>query len=160
MLCVDEQRKSRSRSKFACRSLSATVSLYATHYCFNRVYTIVTATVEMYLRWKSANFCRVFFRYSVGTRVTSVVAYSDFTSKSPDYVLSKAGLFSTKLSQTIMPWTLLFYNTETKSPLFSNFSRNHEMLSAHAHWGKRLHAIVAQSRDCASVLRNIEIALL
>ena len=42
-------------------------------------------------------------RYSAGTRVTSVVAYSDFTSKSPDYVLSKAGLFSTKLSQTIMP---------------------------------------------------------
>ena len=30
------------------------------------------------------------FRYSVGTLVTSVVAYSDFTSKSPDYVLSKA----------------------------------------------------------------------
>ena len=49
----------------------------------------------------SANYCRVFlviFRYSVGTRVTSVVAYSDFTSKYPDYVLSKVGLVSTKLS--------------------------------------------------------------
>ena len=32
-----------------------------------------------------------------------IVAYSDLTSKSPDYVLSKAGLFSTKLSQTIVP---------------------------------------------------------
>ena len=36
------------------------------------------------------------------TCVTSVVAYSDFTSKSPDYVLSKTSLFSTKLSQTII----------------------------------------------------------
>ena len=27
------------------------------------------------------------FRYSAGTRVTIVVAYSGFTSKSPDYVL-------------------------------------------------------------------------
>ena len=42
------------------------------------------------------------FWNSAGTRVTSVVAYSDFTSKSPDYVLSKPGLFSTKLSQTII----------------------------------------------------------
>ena len=42
-------------------------------------------------------YCRVFsviFRCSAGTRATSVVAYSDFTSKSPDYVLSKAGLVS------------------------------------------------------------------
>ena len=48
----------------------------------------------------SASYCRVFlviFRYSAVTRVTSVVAYSDFTSKYPDYVLSKVGLVSTKL---------------------------------------------------------------
>ena len=39
-------------------------------------------------------------RYTAGklTRVFTVVAYSDFTSRSPDYVLGKAGLFSTKLS--------------------------------------------------------------
>ena len=29
----------------------------------------------------------------MGTRVSTVVAYSDFTSRSSDYVLSKAGLF-------------------------------------------------------------------
>ena len=42
----------------------------------------------------------VIFRYSAGTRITSVVAYS--ASKSPNYILSKAGLFPTKLSQTII----------------------------------------------------------
>ena len=78
-----------------------------------------------------------------GTCVISVVAYSDLTSKSPDYVLSKVGLFSTKLSQTIVPWTL--------------FSRNHEIVSAHARRDKRLLAMVAQSRDHAGVLRNLEI---
>ena len=94
----------------------------------------------------SANFCRVFLvisrYYSAGTRVTSIVAYSDFTSKSPDYALSKPGLFSTKLSQTIIAWTLLFYKTDTKSACFSSFSRNHKMVSAHARRGRRLHAIV------------------
>ena len=133
----------------------------STHYWFNRVYTIVVAIVETYLRRKSANFRRVvlvIFRYSAGTRITSIVAYSDFTSKSLDYVLSKGGLFSIKLSQTILPWTLLFYKTDTKSPFFSNFSRNHKMVSAHARQGKRLCAIAAQSWDHASVLRNPEIA--
>ena len=38
----------------------------------------------------------------MGTRVFSVVASLDFTSKSSDYVLSKAGLFSTKLSLSII----------------------------------------------------------
>ena len=44
------------------------------------------------------NFHRVLsviFRYTTGTRVSTVVAYSDLTIKSSDYVLSKAGLFST-----------------------------------------------------------------
>ena len=36
----------------------------------------------------------VIFRNTAGTRVSTVVAYPDFTSRSPDYVL-------TKLSQTI-----------------------------------------------------------
>ena len=36
------------------------------------------------------------FRYTAGTRVFTVVASSDFTSRSSDYLLSKAGLFSTK----------------------------------------------------------------
>ena len=38
----------------------------------------------------------------MGTRVSTVVAFSNFSSKSSDYVLSKAGLFSTKLSLTIV----------------------------------------------------------
>ena len=70
----------------------------------------------------------------MGTRVSTVVAYSCFTSKSPDYVLSKAGLFSTKLSLTINESTL------HKVAIFSSFSRNREMVSAHACWG---------IRDCA-----------
>ena len=90
----------------------------------------------------SANFCHallVIFRYTAGTCVSSVVAYSDFTSKSPDCVLGKAGLFLTKLSQTISAWTLLFCEIYTKSPFFSSFSRsrNHVRVSTHTCWGKR-----------------------
>ena len=53
----------------------------------------------------SATFCRVLsviFRYTASTRVFTVVASLDFTSKSSDYVLSKAGLFSTKLTLSII----------------------------------------------------------
>ena len=53
----------------------------------------------------SAIFWRVLsviFRYTVGTHVSFVVASLDFTGKSPDYVLSKTGLFSTKLSLSIV----------------------------------------------------------
>ena len=39
----------------------------------------------------------------MGTHVSSVVASLDFTGKSSDYVLSKTGLFSTKLSQVSLP---------------------------------------------------------
>ena len=138
MLCVDEQRKrSKSRSKFACRSKLTTVSLYATHYWINQVYTIVAATVETYLRWN----CQPTFS----------------VSKSPDHVLSKAGLLSTKLSQTIMAWTLLFYKTDTKLPFYSSFSRNHGMVSTHARRGKRLRRCIAQSRDRATIVRNLGI---
>ena len=133
------------------------------------VYATCTGSIECILcncgsdSWKvpslklSANFCRVsvIFRYSAGTRVSSVVVYSDFTSKSPDYVLSKAGLFSTKLSQTTIAWTRLFY---TKSPFFSSFSRfrNHTGGTC-ARRGMRFRTVVAQSRDRASVLRNLGI---
>ena len=48
---------------------------------------------------QSLHVLLVIFSYTAGTRVSTVAAYSDFTSKSPDYVLSNAGLFSTKLSQ-------------------------------------------------------------
>ena len=113
----------------------------------------------------SANFCHVLlviFKYTAGTCVSTVVAYSNFTSKSPDYVLSKAGLFSTKLSQTIMAWTLLFYKIHvyTKSPFFFgrfSRSRNYVRVSPHARRGKRLCAIVAQSRDRATVVCNLGI---
>ena len=43
----------------------------------------------------------------MGTRVSTVVAYSDFTSRSPDYALSKAGLFS---SQTIIAYRSTAFN--------------------------------------------------
>ena len=58
----------------------------------------------------SANFCRalsVFFRYAVCTHVSTVEAYTAFIIRSCDYILSKAGLFSTKLSLTI-PRTRLY----------------------------------------------------
>ena len=45
----------------------------------------------------------IIFRYIVGTYVSTIVASSDFTSRSSDQILSKAGLFSTKLSLTIIP---------------------------------------------------------
>ena len=51
----------------------------------------------------------VHFSYTAGARVSTIVAYSDFTSSSSDYVLSEAGLFSTKLSLISIAWTLLFY---------------------------------------------------
>ena len=54
------------------------------------------------------------FRCTTRIGVSSLVAYSDFTNKSPDYVLSKAGLFSTKLSQTISASSLLLYKIYTK----------------------------------------------
>ena len=43
----------------------------------------------------------------MGTHVSTVVAYSDFTSKSSDYILSKAGLFSTKLSLSLPELAIL-----------------------------------------------------
>ena len=98
MLCIDEQRKrSRSRSKFAVdRTLLP--SAYMPH---------ATGSIECILSkcgsdsWSvpllklSANFCCVLiviFRHCAGTRVSSVVAYSDFICMSADYILSKAGL--------------------------------------------------------------------
>ena len=84
----------------------------------------------------------------------SVVAYSDFTSNSSDYVLSKAGLVSTELS---LP-ELHYFARRTQNCHFSSFSRNHEMVSTHAHWGKRLRTIGAQSWDSENAQRNLEIA--
>ena len=52
----------------------------------------------------SATFCRVLSisRYTVGTRISTIVASLDFTSRSSDYVLSKTGLYSTELSLNII----------------------------------------------------------
>ena len=69
-------------SQLICHTLLVQSSVY---------YLIVSATAPSLKL--SANFCRVFlviFRYTAGTRVSTVVAYSDFTSRSPDYVLSKS----------------------------------------------------------------------
>ena len=84
-----------SHSQLICHTLLVQLSVY---YCGSDSGNVPSLKL-------SANFCRVLLvilRYSAGTRISSIVAYSDFTSKSLDYVLSKAGLFSTKLSQIII----------------------------------------------------------
>ena len=93
----------------------------------------------------SANFCRVLLvnRYTTSTLVSSNVTYSDFIGKSPDYVLGKAGLFSTKLS---VP-ELCYFTRYTQSHHFLVASLdlvdyNHMRGSAHACQGKRLRTIV------------------
>ena len=71
----------------------------------------------------SANFCHVLsvlFRYTEGTYISTILASLDFTSRSSDYVLSKAGLLSAKLSQTIIAWTQQWINT----------TQNHQILLA------------------------------
>ena len=95
-------------------------------------------------------------------KLSVIFRYS--ASKSPDYVLSKAGLFSTKLSQTIIAWNLLFY---TKSPFFSSLSQscNHERVSTHARWCKRLcttvvrvYCAISGFWECATWLRDCTIS--
>ena len=64
------------------------------------------------------------------THASTNVAYSDFTNKSPDYILTKADLFSTKLSQTVIAWTLLKdIHVVTTFSSFS-WSRNYMRVSA------------------------------
>ena len=94
-------------------------------------YLIMSATVETYLPLKlSANFCHellVISRYTAGTHVSTVVA-SDFTSRSSDYILSKAGLFSTKLSLPELSYFIRYNQMNknyTKSPFFISFSGNY-----------------------------------
>ena len=95
------------------------------------------------------------FRYSAGTHVSSVVAYSDFTSKFPDYVLSKASLFSTKLS---LP-ELCYLQDVHKIAIFlvASLDLVTMRVSARARWGKRWRTIVVQSRDSENAQRNLEI---
>ena len=94
----------------------------------------------------------------MGTCISSIVAYSDFTSKSPDYVLGKAGLFSTKLS---VP-ELCYFTSYTQSRHFLVVSlnlvdRNHVRVSACAHLGKRLRTKL-RNLGILSAQRNLEIA--
>ena len=55
----------------------------------------------------SVIFC--FIRYTAGTCVFTIVVSLDFTSGSSDYVLSQPGLFSTKLTLSIIAQIQLFY---------------------------------------------------
>ena len=98
----------------------------------------------------SANYCCVFlviFWYSAGTRVTSIVAYSDFTSKYPDYVLSKVGLVSTKLS---LP-ELGYFARQTQS--------RHFFVASLVTMRWFLHMRVGV-KDCTLQVRNLEITRL
>ena len=64
----------------------------------------------------------------MGTHVSSIVASLNFTSKSSDYVLSKAGLFSTQLSLSIIEPKIQHLQDTTqihKIAIFVSFSRNH-----------------------------------
>ena len=100
---------SKLHSEFAYQFSWPQYSLYPTH---SVVYILSKSD-----SWKilsllelSANFCRVlsvFFRYTVCTHGSTVEAYTAFIIRSCDYILSKAGLFSTKLSLTI-PGTWLY----------------------------------------------------
>ena len=78
-----------------------------------------TGSIEIPSLKLSANFCVYYWSFSgtqwVGTSVSTTVAYSDFTSRSPDYVLSKAGLFSTKL---LLPELCYFTSTLHKVAIF------------------------------------------
>ena len=145
-------------SQLICHTLPVQSSVY---------YQIVAVTVEMYLRWNcQPNFAVYYWSFSstqwVATCVSSVVAYSDFTRKSPDYVPSKAGLFSTKRSQTIIAWTLLLYKIYTSSHTFLVASLDLVTMWGFLHMrvGVKDCAIVAQSRDRTSVLHNLDIAQL
>ena len=136
--------------------LSTIVSLYATHYWFNRLHTIVPATVETYLCWNChpTFVFLIIIRYSAGTHVTSIISYSDFTSKSPNYVLSKAGFVFNQAK----PLNFAILQDRQKVTFFSSLARNHEIISAHMRWGKRLRAIVAQSWNSWNAQCNLEIA--
>ena len=129
---------SKSRLKFAYWSQLATVQPIS-HTLIGlscKYYLIMSATVKTYLHWNCqpyfAVFLSIIFRYTAGTHVSSVVVFFYFTSKSSDYVLSKAGLFSTKLSLSIIAKLNYFtrYNNAmnqqyTKLPFCISGSRNH-----------------------------------
>ena len=79
MLCIDEQQqRSRSRSKFACRSYLTTVSLYATHYWFSwvrsSVYYCVSDSWNIPLLKLSTNFCAYYWSISGTQRVPTLPA--------------------------------------------------------------------------------------
>ena len=102
-------------------------------------YLIVAATVETYLSETVSQLLSRFHHCSL------------FKLYSPDYVLGKAGLFSTKLSHTISAWTLLFYKIYTKLPFLvaslDLVDCTCVRVSVCVRRGKRLCTIVAQSRE-------------
>ena len=84
--------------------------------------------------------------YTTGTCISSVAVYSNFTSKSPDYILGKAGLFSTEPSVPELCYFTRY--TQSRHILVGSLDvvdRNHVKVSACARWGERLRTIVAQS---------------
>ena len=92
---------SKSHSKFACQLQLATVQLtyiQTLAYLFCRLYTIQSCQWQL-KRTFAETVCQlclvllVIFRYTAGTYISTIVACLDFTRRSSDYVLSKAGLF-------------------------------------------------------------------
>ena len=98
-------------SQLICHTLLVQSSVY--YLCQRQLKRTFTETVSQLLR-----VLLVIFRYTVGTHVSIIIAYSDFTSRSPDNVLSKAGLFSTKLS---LPELCYFYANESTLHKVTNF---------------------------------------
>ena len=79
-------------SQLICHTLLVQLSVY---------YLIVSATVETYLCWNCQPTFAMYYWSFPGTQKVPAFAYSDLTSRSLDYVLSMAGLFSTKLSLSL-----------------------------------------------------------
>ena len=82
--------------------------------------------------------------FQAGTRVSSVVAYSGFNSKFPDYVLNKAGLFSTKLSQNILC-------------NFTRHTQSHHFLVASLVTTRCYLHMRIRVKDCATIVHNLRI---
>ena len=64
------------------------------------------------------------------THVSSIIAYSDFTGKSPDNVLDKTGLFSTKLSMPELSYFTRYTQSYHFLVSFFDLDCNHLRVSA------------------------------
>ena len=70
-------------------------------------------------------YYRSTYIYIAGAHISTIVVYLEFTSRSSDYILSKAGWFSTKLSLTSVPE--IQDNTIQSHHFFSSFFHSHAM---------------------------------